>query len=82
MRNILSRLLATGNFDIQIFGDKVILDEGNSSLYMYEERYANDSVVWKEIENWPISDFLITFFSSGFPIDKTIEYVSSTLTIP
>ncbi len=45
MRNILSRLLATGNFDIQIFGDKVILDEGNSSLYMYEERYANDSVV-------------------------------------
>ena len=28
MRNILSRLLSTGNFDIQIFGDKAILDEG------------------------------------------------------
>lgn len=27
MRNILSRLLATNKFDIQIFGDKCILDE-------------------------------------------------------
>lgn len=28
MRNILSRLLATGSFDIIVFGDKVLMDEG------------------------------------------------------
>ncbi|KAK4056669.1 inositol hexakisphosphate and diphosphoinositol-pentakisphosphate kinase [Microbotryomycetes sp. JL221] len=60
MRNILSRLLATGKFEITVFGDKVILDEGES---------------FSNIENWPVCDFLISFFSDGFPIDKAIGYV-------
>lgn len=28
-----------------------------------------------DIETWPVCDFLITFFSSGFPMDKAIRYI-------
>ncbi|SOV09832.1 probable VIP1 - actin cytoskeleton organization and biogenesis-related protein [Ustilago sp. UG-2017a] len=54
MQNILNRLISTKEFDVTIFGEKVILDE--------------------PVHDWPIVDVLISFFSTGFPLDKAISY--------
>ena len=54
MKEIVTRVVSLGFFDVKIFTDEVILKE--------------------PIEKWPLCDCLISFFSSGFPLEKAIAY--------
>ena len=36
--------------------------------------FKEEVILQQEVEDWPIVDVLISFFSSGFPLDKAIAY--------
>eukprot|EP01111_Echinosteliopsis_oligospora_P005831 TRINITY_DN19544_c0_g1_i1.p1 TRINITY_DN19544_c0_g1~~TRINITY_DN19544_c0_g1_i1.p1 ORF type:complete len:154 (+),score=39.81 TRINITY_DN19544_c0_g1_i1:152-613(+) len=38
--------------------------------------FGNDTIFNKKVEDWPICDVLISFFTSGFPSQKAEEYCS------
>ncbi|KAG9393542.1 Histidine phosphatase superfamily [Carpediemonas membranifera] len=39
--------------------------------------FPNDLILHQPIENWPVVDVLISFYSDGFPLKKAISYVDT-----
>nr|CAB3493647.1 unnamed protein product [Digitaria exilis] len=72
MEQILERLRAFGEFEIIIFGDKVILDDPIEMYVMRTQHLTYPQFIF----SWPNCDCLIAFYSSGFPLQKVQAYAA------
>lgn len=37
--------------------------------------FSDDTILKKPVNDWPICDCLLAFFSEGFPLQKAVDYV-------
>ncbi|XP_061176478.1 inositol hexakisphosphate and diphosphoinositol-pentakisphosphate kinase 2-like isoform X1 [Saccostrea echinata] len=51
-----------------------IIDRLEKFMQIQATIFDEDVILNKPIEEWPIVDVLISFFSAGFPLDKAIQY--------
>ncbi|XP_070536722.1 inositol hexakisphosphate and diphosphoinositol-pentakisphosphate kinase 2-like isoform X3 [Ptychodera flava] len=42
--------------------------------YIVTEIFEEDVILQEPVENWPLCDCLISFFSKGFPLEKAVAY--------
>jgi len=43
---------------------------------MHIIEFEEEMILKKDIEEWPVIDALVCFYSAGFPIDKTLKYTN------
>ncbi|KAJ8311547.1 hypothetical protein KUTeg_010902 [Tegillarca granosa] len=51
-----------------------ILDRLEKFMHIQTLIFEEDVILNEDVENWPVVDVLISFFSTGFPLDKAIAY--------
>ena len=54
---------------------KEILTRLRTINLLHIEVFQDETILDEDIENWPIVDCLVSFYSTGFPLDKAMKYV-------
>uniref|UniRef100_A0A0N5CGY8 Inositol hexakisphosphate and diphosphoinositol-pentakisphosphate kinase n=1 Tax=Strongyloides papillosus TaxID=174720 RepID=A0A0N5CGY8_STREA len=47
----------------------------NYGIYLDIIHFNDSTILFRQIEEWPVVDALITFYSTGYPIEKVMKYI-------